>query len=437
MFVPRALPGELLTARITSAKSRWAKAEKVESLRPHEHAAEPSCQHFGPCGGCTFQSLEYAAQLRAKESQVAELMQRVGGISDPTTVLPIVPCDMQLQYRNKMEFSFGPTSTRSGTVALALGLHRPGSNTAVVPIAACSLQTHAANEILHIVGQACSGAGLDRNGDTGATPLLEHVVIRHSQAQDAYLVNIITGRPAGKELAPIAAALMRHPKVTSVVNSVSVPGRPLEERRIAKEVALGGSGKLVERLCGLEFEFGANSFFQTNTRQAERLFGMVQAAAAAGPEDIVCDLYCGTGTIALTLARQCRLVWGIEVNPAAVTDAKRNADRNGIANAGFLVGDVNKLLPELGTKVPAPTIAVVDPARPGLEAEAVAFLRGCGARRLVYVSCNPASQARDIKALCSTDLGASGQAYRLVSVQPVDMYPQTPHVETIAVLERA
>lgn len=403
-----------------------------------------------------------------------DILQRVGGISDAAAfVLPIVPADIQYNYRNKMEFSFSPLSRGSsrgqheGSAGFVLGLHRPGSHRDVVQITECSLQSQTANELLETTENACRKAGLEAYDqdaiDDGRSPLpattaiLQHVVIRHSVAADQYLVNLVTSvRSARSEhaLSSVAAALMQHPKVVGIVNSISAKGRPLEERRIERETVLRGTGRLVEHACGLVFEFGANSFFQTNTKQAEKLFALVQEAAGVGPDDVVCDLFCGAGAILLLLARRCREAWGIEINKGAIDDALRNAVRNKISNASFICGDVEKLLAghkrnaldasmhiEVGRdKVSMPDVVVVDPARPGLEDASIRFLKECGARRLVYVSCNPASQARDIRALCShdrhEDAAECGMPFSLVSVRPVDLYPHTPHVETVAVLER-
>ncbi|GAB4817425.1 hypothetical protein N2152v2_004471 [Parachlorella kessleri] len=266
------------------------------------------------------------------------------------------------------------------------------------------------------------------------------------------MLNFVSARDGRGELARLVQAIVQQfPSVVSIVNSVSDASRPAGERAVAAEHLLHGRPYLLESVCGLDFEVSANSFFQTNTRQAELLYQLVAEAAELQPSDVVLDLYCGTGTIALSLARRCREVYGVEVVETAVADAKRNAARNGIDNARFLLGDLEQpgAAELLWGQVPQPDVVVVDPARPGLSPAVIAFLRQCGARRLVYVSCNPATQARDVALLCAQPAGAAeavaggGSAgdvaeaqYRLAWVQPCDMFPQTMHVEAVAVLDR-
>jgi tRNA/tmRNA/rRNA uracil-C5-methylase (TrmA/RlmC/RlmD family) len=469
VFVPGALPGELLTARVTQSKRSFARAAKLETLRPHAAAADPACRHFGPCGGCSLQALQYAAQVEAKHRQVIDLLTRVARVADPEgLVRPIIPCAQPYAYRNKMEFSFSSARAAPGGgggggggagLPFVLGLHRPGSQHDILPIDACSLQSAAADEILALAARLCAEAGLlacggGRAGAAGFSSsgkaILQHLVIRRAGAapsrdpgatlaadggllpEDEYLVNFVTSRDARRELAPVASALAAGcaARVAGVVNTVSAAGRPAGERRVAGEHVLHGRGRLVERLAGLTFEISPNSFFQVNTPQAELLYALVARAADLRPEDTVLDLYCGAGTMTLMLARACRQAWGVEVVPSAVDDAERNARRNGVPNARFLRGRAEGLLGAL----PTADVVVADPARSGLAPAVVEYLRGCEARRVVYVSCNPATQARDIAALCAP--GGPGAALRLAWAQAVDLYPQTPHVETVAVLER-
>ncbi|PRW45128.1 tRNA (uracil-5-)-methyltransferase-like protein A [Chlorella sorokiniana] len=553
VFVDRALPGERLTARVLQSKKSFARAVKQASLAPHEHAVEAPCQHFGPCGGCSLQSLQYEAQLAAKQRQVADLLRRTAGLPDAqaaAVLRPIVGCPegRQYAYRNKMEFSFsreewtpggsadqrssssssssnagsgaarngsgrrgrappaaaaGADRNSSGSAAggssggFVLGLHKPGSDSAVLPVTACHLQPDPANQLLRRVEQLCRELRLEAYEPASGSGLLQHVVIRRAAGSarsssgssssssdrastEEYLVSLVTAADGRRALAPLAAALMSLdlaaalqpvaagpvgsstptpplPRLVGVVNSVSQRGRPAGERRLAAEHVLAGRGHLVERLAGLELEVSANSFFQTNTPQAEVLYRLVAEAAELRPADVMLDLYCGTGSIGLSLAAACAQVYGVEINLAAVRDAERNAQRNGICNASFLQGDLHKL--QLEGCMPQPDVVVVDPARPGLSPAVIRYLRSCGCRRLVYVSCNASTQARDIKLLCAAGEGeevaasggkagnsggsssgrsSSGQAggpFRLVSMQAVDLYPMTWHVETVAVLD--
>ncbi|KAG7670800.1 hypothetical protein Ndes2526B_g01446 [Nannochloris sp. 'desiccata'] len=454
VFVPRALPGEKLSAKVTSAKSGFARARKLETLTPHDHVDTPQCQHFGPCGGCALQSLQYSAQVGLKEHQVRSLMRRLAGVASTTLediVRPIIPCEHPYEYRNRMEFSLDPDS-------LELGLHYPGSQDRVLSIKNCSLQEPLANEMLAQIQnvlmkhgvldddlkrgnawpanqtqrRSSYSKGRDRDGPQR---VLEHVVIRHSVAERNYLVNFVTNRDARDLLAPVVEELREKFKdsLAGCVNSVAAKGRPVAERRIAKEYTLEGNGYLVETLGGLEYEISPNAFFQVNTRQAEKLFRYVLEAAAVQPDDVVLDLYCGSGAITLLLAQQCRRAHGVEVSAIAVDDARKNARRNHLTNVKFTAADAAA---PLHPKLLASDIIVVDPARPGLTPNVVESIRSTTARRVVYVSCNPSTQARDIGALCDPNDELVGRPFKLVAVQPVDMYPQTPHVESVAVLER-
>ena len=497
VFVPRALPGEQLTARITSASTGkgFARGTKLKVIRPHDNPDEPECPHFGPCGGCALQSMEYGSQTAFKAHQVASLMQRVGKIPNLDAVMqPIVECDQTYEYRNKMEFSLEPGS-------ITFGLHVPGNQYKIMPVTTCSLQQPLANDILHEIENLCIKYGIDelqgkpgsnlssrssrfnnrRNDDTsrdsrggrggwrggggsredgsyrergprdserdrysdsrrdtprersGPLQLIYNVVIRHSMATDQYLVNFVTSKDAREVLTPVARDLRQRfgDRLAGCVNSVTERGRPTAERRIAKEYALEGSNYLVEKLCGIEYEISPNSFFQVNTKQAEKLFQIVLAAADLKETDTALDLYCGGGAITLLLAQKCKRVHGVDLSQSSVDDARRNALRNKITNADFTCSDAAMDLPR---DLRSSEVIIVDPARQGLSAEVVRSMRLTNAQRVVYVSCNPSTQARDISLLCDDD--GEGRPFCLVSVTPVDMYPHTPHCESVAVLHR-
>lgn len=389
-------------------------------------------------------------------------MQRVGKITNIDDVMkPIVQCEQTYEYRNKMEFSVEPGS-------LVLGLHLPGNQHQILPITTCSLQQPLANEILKEVGfllveygeslqgkksasrgprynndnednrskggrGSSSSRGGSRGGDGSQQQQLQHVVLRYSVASDQYLINFVTSKDAREILGPVAFGLRQRfgDRLAGCVNSVTARGRPTAERRIAKEYVLEGTGYLVERLCGVEYEISPNSFFQVNTKQAEQLFELVLAAADLQETETALDLYCGSGAITLPLAQRCKRVHGVEISEIAVDDARRNARRNNISNVKFTCSDANMDLPP---KLRSSDVIVVDPARQGLTPEVVRSMRSTTARRLVYVSCNASTQARDIAALCDPD--EEGDRFYLKSVTPVDMYPHTPHCECVAVLDR-
>lgn len=428
VFVPSCLPGEVFTARIKISHKSFTRGIKIETIRVHDNSERPACQHFGACGGCCFQNLTYDAELAIKQLQVKNLLQRVAGIKDVESIMssPIIPYNLGLpyNYRNRMEFSWmWMPDLQSGK----FGLHRPGKHDDIVPIESCILQKdETANLILKRAEELC-------NKHLPSVPLsiMQHLVIRHSVAQDVYLINFVTSIDARKQLLPVAKTLMMeyNTRISGIVNSVSGRGRPLEERRIVKEICLLGKPTLTETLLGLHFTISSNAFFQTNSIQAQVLFQKVLELSQVGATDSVLDLYCGTGTMTLLFAQRCKHAYGVEIYQPAVENARSNASSNGIANATFLCADCTKV--QLPLEMEACDVVVVDPARSGLTKTIIERLCAMKFRRLVYVSCNPATQARDLALLCSPS-----SALKLVTVVAVDMYPQTSHVETIAILDR-
>jgi len=455
----RALPGERLSAVVTAVSRSHAEARKVATLAAHRDAVEPACPHFSQgCGGCHFQALAYPAQLAAKHEIVAQTLARVGKVAPDTlaaALRPALPAPSPFAYRNKTTFTFAarswaptPDAPDAYVPERALGMLRPGSATDVLPIASCSLQSDAANAILAAVGELC--AGLQPFDAAAGTGLLRSLVIRAGRGGSQHLVQIITAIDAAAALAPVAEALVaRFPSVAagSVVASVAPhTGRP-GAMRFKSHATLHGPGHITERLAGLDFGVQPGTFLQVNTDGAEALYRVVADAAGLRPGqlDVVWDLFCGGGAIGLSLASAARHVHGVDVVPSAIADARRNAATNGISNATFAVGDLAEAARALAAggarrggkagaeQPPPPDVIVVDPARDGLDPSAVAWLAGCAsARRLVYVSCNVRTAARDLDRLCN----GPGARFRLVSVTPVDLYPQTHHCEMVATLER-
>eukprot|EP00873_Tetraselmis_striata_P010435 jgi/Tetstr1/430699/TSEL_020491.t1 len=351
-FVHRAWPGEVLWARVTRVKKRWARAVKTESVEAHDAPATPACPHFGPCGGCTLQAIDYEAQLAWKRSWVVDSLRRIAGAeAAEALVRPTVGCEATYAYRNKMEFSFSDTEwlpaggAPHDDTALsgrwALGKHRPGFHDQVLSIQACSLQGDAMNKVLAVVRREAAAAGLEPYCAARHTGLLRDLVIRRGRdpQTDAprLLVQFVTRVAAEGVLAPLAAALAAEVlEVAGVVASVA-PQRGGGGKPKGPPKLLHGEPVIMERLLGLWFEISAGSFFQTNPEQTEVLYRLAQDAAGLPPGGggVLLDLYCGTGTIGLSLAGACAEMHGFEVSPSAVADARRNAERNGISNAHF------------------------------------------------------------------------------------------------------
>lgn len=424
VFARGALPGDRVRVRVTETRARYARASVEAVTAPSADRVEPPCPYFGRCGGCRLQHAAYAAQLAFKAKQVRDCLERLGGLG-PFELRPILAAPEPYGYRNKMEY----TVARGADGAPVVGLHQAERYDVVLDIERCLLQSETMNALLAEVRRAIRARDLPVWEPESGEGLLRFVTLRQAPGTGEAMVNLVAASPDVARLAPLAAALReRVPATASVVLNVNA-----QKASVAvgtEEHLLAGRDHIRERLGGLTFQISANSFFQTNTRQAERLFGLVADASALTGSETVLDLYSGTGAISLLLARRARWVHGIEVSAAAVADAVRNARANGIDNCTFRPGEVRHVLPALMREGVRAEVVVADPPRAGFHPRALRALAALGPARLVYVSCNPATLARDVGELVR--LG-----YALEWVQPVDMFPQTPHIEAVARLRRA
>ncbi len=421
VFVRGGLPGDRLRVRVVEARGRFGRAVIDEVLVASPDRVDPPCPYFGRCGGCRLQHLAYSAQLAFKEKQVRDCLERLGGLGS-FELRPILPAPEPYGYRNKMEFTIANEPP-------SIGLHAAERYDVVLDIERCLLQSEPMNALLDEFRRQVRERALAVYDPVTERGLLRFVMMREGRHTGEAMVNIVGAAPDVERVAPVADALRaRVPATASVVLNVNAKKASVAVG--SEEHVLLGRETITESLGGLSFQVSANSFFQTNTVQAERLFALVEAACASEGHETIIDLYSGTGAISLLLARGCRRVYGIEVAPAAVADAVRNARANGIENCTFLTGEVRHVLPALiADGVRADTV-VADPPRAGFHPKALATLAALGPARIVYVSCNPSTLARDVG-----DLVRRG--YRLEWVQPVDMFPQTPHIEAIARLRRA
>src|SRR5438034_10649750 len=420
VFVRRGLPGDVVRARVTKVKRNHAEALALEVVEPGAPRVDAPCAHYPACGGCRFQDLAYEAQLDAKAAQVEEALRRIGRIDEPP-LEPIVPADPIFHYRNKLEYSF--TSTPEGP---ALGFHRAGRWDEVLDIRKCWLTTDLGNGIRDVVRTWAREHRLEAYDQAEHTGFLRHLVVREGRNTGQALVQLVTA-PGMLDTDSFVAALERFPQVRSIHWSVN--DRPAEVTNLPTQL-LHGDDAIEEELCGLRFRVRPNAFLQTNTGMAERLYELAREFAGLTGEESVYDLYCGIGTIGLTLARDALTVWGVEASEESVACAIENAELNGIGNAAFFAGNVGQVLEELRERAGDPDVVVVDPPRAGLAGKALKRLGELGAPRIVYVSCNPTTLAGDAKRLIEE------YGYALRRTTPVDMFPHTPHVESVSVLER-
>jgi 23S rRNA (uracil1939-C5)-methyltransferase len=421
VFVRRGLPGDLVRARVTKVKRNHAEAVTVDVLEPGSVRVDTPCEHFPACGGCRFQDLAYAAQLDAKEAQVRDALTRIAGIAEPP-LEPIVPAEAPFFYRNKMEYSF--TRTEEGP---ASGLHRAGRWDEVLDIEKCWLTTELGNAIRETVDAWAREERLEAYDQADGTGYLRHLVIREGRNTGQALVQLVTAKGERFERDHLVDTLRRFPEVRSIHWAENET--PAEITNLPTEL-LWGEEAIEEELGGLRCRVRPNAFLQTNTAMAERLYELAREYAGLTGGETVWDLYCGIGTIGLSMASSALTVWGVEVSEESVACALENADLNGITNAAFFAGNVGQVLQELLDRAGEPDVVVVDPPRAGLAGKALKRVGEVGAPKLVYVSCNPTTLAGDVKQL------ASQWGYRLVRARPVDMFPHTPHVETVTLLTR-
>jgi 23S rRNA (uracil1939-C5)-methyltransferase len=425
VFVPGGVPGDRLDVRLGDVRPRFARGRIERVVTPSGLRTEPPCPYFGRCGGCRLQHVRYEAQLEFKQQQVADCLSRLGGLgpAEAVPLAPIIGAPEVYGYRNKMEFTFGEAA--GGPV---LGLHEAERYDVILDIERCLLQSDVMNAVLAEVRAFVREQGPPVYRQESEDGLLRFLMLRQGCATGEAMVNLVTASPDVTLARALADRLRaRCPEVTSVVLNVN-PKKAAVAIGV-EEHPIAGSETITERLGGVTFSISANSFFQTNTRQAERLFGIVAEYAGLTGDEVVLDLYSGTGAISLLLARHARRVYGIELQAAAIEDAMRNARANGIANCTFLPGEVRHVLPELLRQGIRAEVVVADPPRAGFHPKALRAVLALAPRRIVYVSCNPATLARDLDTL-------TAGGFRLTAVQPIDMFPHTPHIEVVARLER-
>jgi 23S rRNA (uracil1939-C5)-methyltransferase len=420
VFVRAGLPGDTVRARVTKVQRRHAEAIATEVLDPGPQRVEAPCAHYPSCGGCRFQDLGYEAQIAAKHAWVEDSLRRIAGIAEPP-LEPIVPAEEIFRYRNKMEYSFAPGPDGRPL----LGLHRAGRWDEVLGIEDCHLATELGNRIRNAVEEWGIEERLPAYDQATAEGYLRHLIVREGRNTGQVLVQLVTHERERFDRERLIEVLAAFPEVRSIQWTVN--DTPAEVTNLPTEL-LWGDEAIEEEIGGLRFRVRPNAFLQTNTRMAERLYEIARAEAGLTGGETVYDLYCGIGTIGLSLARHALTVWGVEISEESVACAIENAELNAIGNAAFFAGNVGQVLRELHERAGAPDLVVVDPPRAGLAGKALKRLGELAAPRVVYVSCNPTTLAGDTKRLTEE------YGYQLVRTTPVDMFPHTPHVESVSLL---
>jgi 23S rRNA (uracil1939-C5)-methyltransferase len=428
------VPGDRVRARVVRGRKRVYDAQLLEVIEPSPLRTEPRCRYFGTCGGCRWQNVLYAAQLDAKRQSVEDAFTE-HGVYPRAGVPPVLPAQRTYYYRNKMEFSFGArrwltdweiaggeTLDRS----FALGLHLPLHFDRLLDLRECHLQSEFSAALVNGIRGLCRSEGWTPWDNRTHEGFLRHLVIRTPEHGGEVMLNLVTNGEDAARMARLASFLRdEFPQVSTLVNTINKGVAQVSTGESATIVF--GPGVVHDRIGPHVFEIGPQSFFQTNTLQAERLYEVSRAFAALRADDVVYDLFSGLGTISLFVAADVRRVVGIEIDPDAAARSRRNAATNGVRNAAFIAGDIaDRLTAETVAAHGRPDVVILDPPRSGLHPKVIARLGEIRPERIVYVSCNPASQAKDLALLCA--------GYELLEVQPVDLFPHTEHVENVASL---
>jgi 23S rRNA (uracil1939-C5)-methyltransferase len=455
-FVAGGVPGDVVRAQVRFKKKRHAEAVIADILTPSPARVHAPCEHFGTCGGCKWQHLAYAEQLRWKQQHVRDAFERLGKIPFGT-LHDTLPSPVQYHYRNKMEFSFGDSrwltakeiqaanesneSTTPLDTSFALGLHIPSRFDKVLDVEECYLQHPLGNEILRAVREAAKARSCTVFQTRTHEGFLRNLVIRTSQATDEIMVILVTSPVLHESDESLLTWFERDfvAQFSAVTTSIHAVTASKGTIAIGEPRVVKGSGFITEEILGVRFRISPFSFFQTNTQQANTLFRVVLDYAGLGetPDEshknqrpsVVWDLYCGAGSITLPAARAAQTVVGMELVESSIGDARNNAASNGISNVTFHAEDMQKAVKaRLLDRLPAPDLVIVDPPRAGMHPDVVRNLADIAAPVIVYVSCNPATQARDCALLA--------EHYAVEQVQPVDMFPHTYHIESVARLVR-
>lgn len=438
VFVPFAVPGDVVDLQVRKKKHHYCEAEVVRFIKYSERRAEPVCQHFGICGGCKWQNLPYEDQLKAKQKQVHDQLTRIGKVELPD-FRPILGSEKIYEYRNKLEFSCSnkrwltKEEVNSG-VQLdhknAIGFHITGAFDKIYPIEKCWLMDDLCNQIRNEIRDYALNNGISFFEVREQTGLLRDIMIRNSSTGEWMVLVQFKFQEQGDEQR--AHDLLQHigdrfPQITSLLY---VNNQKCNDTFSDQTVEVfKGKDHITEMMDKLQFKVAAKSFYQTNTQQAFHLYEVARQLAQLTGKELVYDLYTGTGTIANFVARHAQQVIGIEYVEDAIADAKANSKYNGIENTLFYAGDMKDILTDEFVKQHGkPDVIITDPPRAGMHPDVIQTILRAAPKRIVYVSCNPATQARDLEVL--------NEQYRVEAVQPVDMFPHTPHVENVVLLEQ-
>jgi 23S rRNA (uracil1939-C5)-methyltransferase len=423
VFVEGAFPGDVVRAEVTKSKRHYANARAVEVIRPSDDRVPLRCDHEGSdCPGSPWQQLRYERQAEHKQELLGDALRRLGGL-DGFEQEPLIAADETWRYRNKMEYSFGTDD--DGEVVV--GFHRRGRFDRIDDARDCLLASERSNAARNLVRDWCRAEGLDSFDRRSGLGFMRNLVVREGRRTGDLQVRVVTGRGDFRAGALTDELRKPFPEASVLWTRTEALAEVTQE---GETDVLAGVDRIEEELAGLRFRISPEAFFQTNTEMAERLYGVATEYAALRGSERVFDLYCGIGTLTLALSLHAGEVFGVDIVEPAIADAIANAELNEIDNARFFAGDMREAIRPLAEQAPRPDVVVVDPPRPGLSKKVVRRLLELHARRIVYVSCNATTLAPNAAQIVEA-------GYRLVKVRGVDMFPHTPHLECVALLERS
>lgn len=436
VFVPQTVPGDQITAKIRKTKKKYAEARLLEITGPSPYRVIPECEYFGECNGCKMQNTLYGKQLSIKRKIVSDAFERIGGFQD-LSVPDVIGSENIYFYRNKLEFSFSndrwltreDMQNENADRSFALGYHIPGFIDKIIDIKKCYLQSEISGRILNATRDFFKSRGTGIYSTKTHSGYLRFLVIRQSANTNDLMINLITHTEDPSLIEEYSVELSsKFPEVTTLINSISTT--KAQVAMADNFNVIFGNGYIEEKIGNYRFKIMPNSFFQTNSKQCEVLFSNVLHIADLKPDDDVLDLYCGCGAISLFISKLVKTVYGVELNNDSIEMAKINAALNSVSNCNFEAADVKEFLERFeknsGKGKRFETI-ILDPPRSGIHPGAAESLLKYGAKKIIYVSCNPATQARDVQMLSSK--------YNITAIQPVDMFPHTFHIENIVKLE--
>lgn len=434
VFVEFAVPGDIVNVKVTKKKKNYMEGFILEIVKPSEDRLQPFCEHFGICGGCRWQPLPYDMQLKAKQQQVWDQLVRIGHLEIPD-ISPILPSDKTKYYRNKLEFTFSnkrwiynneDPDSLTDEERLGLGFHVGKFFDKVLDIKHCSLQPEPSNEIRLFIREYAISHNLEFYNIRGNTGFLRNIIVRNNQVGDVMLTVCFAYDDQDKIVPMLDAIAAEFPQIKSLHYVIN---EKLNDSISDLDCILyKGEDAIWETMGKLKFKIGPKSFYQTNSEQAYKLYSVAKEFAALTGNEVVYDLYTGTGTIAQFISDKASKVIGIEYVKEAIEDARINAEANGITNCTFFDGDMKDILTADFIKEHGkPEVMIIDPPRAGMHPDVVKVIIEAAPERIVYVSCNPASQARD--------LAMMSPMYEITAVQPVDMFPHTMHVENVCALK--